>query len=362
MLSKVIRLLPWKIVGPHLLRSFIYNLIKDDKDRYAQLLRYLLKDRAFLDPLLKKLSPNIGELRLLQCTFQYVGLIRPHHPASKILSNLNDEARLTPEDYSKIRELLVENLPIIHQKLDERINQQNLVRRCGLLYPAVCLASNLLGNSRIGLIDIGTSAGFLLGLDKYSYNYGPRGKYGDLRSPVQISFDVSGAELPDLSSPPEITKRIGIDLTPVDLKDADALAWSRSFVLDKPEELECFDKAIEVVKRLSRTIYSDNVLQVFPKLVNEIPIDSNPLLITSMVVGHFESRDREKFKKMVSKAGKSRNLAWLSLEFWNSKRKGLTELKLTISKGGIEQEYILAYTKAMDGAGPHFIWLGKDYN
>lgn len=79
-------------------------------------------------------------------------------------------------------------------------------------------------------IEVGASAGLLLRFDRYGYNLGGH-RFGDPDSPVQIAAEWRGAvAVPDLDALPPLANTTGVDLRPLDARDADDLRWLEALV------------------------------------------------------------------------------------------------------------------------------------
>src|SRR5882724_8290734 len=97
-----------------------------------------------------------------------------------------------------------------------RRTQTNEVGRCAVLLAA-------LPPGPLALVEVGSSAGLCLLLDRFHYELGAA-RLGPASSPVHLRCAVAGpAPLP--SELPTIAWRRGLDLQPVDVRDAEAAAW-----------------------------------------------------------------------------------------------------------------------------------------
>jgi hypothetical protein len=97
------------------------------------------------------------------------------------------------------------------------------------------------GYRPLSLIEVGTSAGLNLHWDRYQHHYHfPSGKWlqwGDNASPVRLATEVRGeVPLPSIPSDLSVAWRLGIDLKPIDISNANAMLWLRALIF--PEHLE----------------------------------------------------------------------------------------------------------------------------
>ena len=89
--------------------------------------------------------------------------------------------------------------------------------------PIMLLAPGQVGRAGwLSLVELGCSAGLNLFPDRYRYRYGAAPEIGEPDSPVLLSVECRGERKPPVpSAMPRIERRIGIDLSPIDL-NADA--------------------------------------------------------------------------------------------------------------------------------------------
>ena len=104
----------------------------------------------------------------------------------------------------------------------------NETGRCPVLYPAVAEAARRAGANAVGLIDVGCSAGLNLNVDRVGITYSNGQSLGDPSSPVQLAASIVGDRPVPARAMPEVVARIGVDLDPVDVTDADSTRWLRA--------------------------------------------------------------------------------------------------------------------------------------
>src|SRR5215813_1045805 len=106
--------------------------------------------------------------------------------------------------------------------------RNNETGRCAVLYPAIAEAARRVGANAVGLIDVGCSAGLNLNVDRVGVTYSNGQSLGDPSSPVQLSSSIVGKRLVPMKAMPEVVARVGVDLDPVDVTDADDARWLRA--------------------------------------------------------------------------------------------------------------------------------------
>lgn len=122
------------------------------------------------------------------------------------------------------------NADAVVAECSARSLQTNEPQRCAALLPALHRIAG-----PIALLELGASGGLCLYPDRYAYRYRGHDRLVELgESAVVLDVDVRGA-VPDVSLP-QIVWRAGIDLQPLDVREADDRAWLEGLVW--PEERE----------------------------------------------------------------------------------------------------------------------------
>jgi hypothetical protein len=121
------------------------------------------------------------------------------------------------DNAGRFGEFVIDRWADLSQLMTERSTQTNEAARTATFLP---LLARLQGP--LTLIEVGASAGLCPYPDRYSisYNGGPP----LTASPVEIPVTTTGA-VPIPARLPTIATRIGIDLNPLDVNDAQDLAW-----------------------------------------------------------------------------------------------------------------------------------------
>lgn len=114
---------------------------------------------------------------------------------------------------------------------------------------SVCLAPGFLIVARrtelpLRCLEIGASAGLNQNWDRYRYELGAAGAWGDPRSPVRLGAEWSGAN-PPFEVEAKVAERRGCDQNPIDVRDPDQAFRLKSYVWpDQAERLARLDGAI----------------------------------------------------------------------------------------------------------------------
>lgn len=134
-------------------------------------------------------------------------------------------------------------------------------------------------DENLALVEVGPSAGLNLLWDRYGYDYGAAGQWGDLDSPVRIESAVRAGNPPLPDETPPVASRVGIDLNPLDVTDPDDARWLRSLVWPEHDERHrVLANAIDAARRTPPDIREGDALELLPEVVAEIP-DDRPVCV-----------------------------------------------------------------------------------
>ena len=218
--------------------------------------------------------------------------------------------------------------------LRERSTQTNEIRRC----VALRLGLEHVQRRRPGplaLVEVGASAGLNLRFDRYRYRltgidahdaHDVRDAHdapGDAASPVAVSCDVrggasgaSGAGV--LGEVPAVTRRLGIDRDPIDLRDADARAWLEAFIW--PEDVDglaVLRSAVALALAtpdLAASVVPGDATADTARLLAELPGDEPVAVFTASLLSYLSADARAAFVAQLDEAAACRPVAWVFAE------------------------------------------------
>lgn len=189
--------------------------------------------------------------------------------------------------------------------------QTNEVGRCALFVPALGLVETEVGP--LALIDVGTSAGLNLQLDRFRYHYSPGGHLG-APSPVVLECGVRG-EVPIPHRLPTISSRIGIDRSPVDVTDPDRARWLLACVWpDQPDRFHRLAAAIDIAATNPVAVHRGDAVQAVGSAVRSQGQLAHPVVINSWVLNYLPESRRREYVAELDRAGRHHDLTWISAE------------------------------------------------
>ena len=186
--------------------------------------------------------------------------------------------------------------------------------RCAVLYPSIAEAARRVGADTVGLIDVGCSAGLNLLVDRVGITYSNGQSLGDPSSPVQLSSSVVGDRPLPTRAMPDVVARVGVDIDPVDVTDADA-RWLRACLPpDQPERAARLDAELALAATAPPLLVRGNAIEVLPDAVAHVPADALPVVLTTWSLSRFPVESRLRFLRLLEDAAVGRAVAWVSAE------------------------------------------------
>ena len=187
--------------------------------------------------------------------------------------------------------------------------------RCTVLYPAIAEAARRAGAEAIGLIDVGCSAGLNLNVDRVGITYGNGQSLGDPSSPVQQSSSIVGNRPVPTRAIPEVAARVGIDLDPLDVTDAEDVRWLRACLWpDQVEQAARLEAEIALAATAPPLLLRGDAVEVMPDAFARVPADALPVVTTTWALSRFPLESRLRFLHRLDEAAAGRAVAWVSAE------------------------------------------------
>jgi hypothetical protein len=187
--------------------------------------------------------------------------------------------------------------------------------RCAVLYPAIAEAARRAGAHAVGLIDVGCGAGLNLNVDRVGISYSNGQSLGDPSSPVQMSSSLVGDRPIPARPMPEVVARVGVDLDPVDVTDADDARWLRACLWpDQPERAASLEAEIALAATAPPLLLRGDAVEVLPDAFARVPADAMPVVTTTWALSHFPLERRLRFLHRLDEAAAGRAVTWVSAE------------------------------------------------
>lgn len=201
-------------------------------------------------------------------------------------------ASATP--YAPFREFLLAHWAAFAAAAATRRTQTNEVGRCA---PLVAALERIPGP--IALLEVGASAGLCLLPDRYGYRFRDGVLLGS-GSPV-LDCDVDG---PAPTTLPDIRWRLGIDLHPLDVRDAEDRRWLESLIpLDRPDRRARLAAALDTARVDPPRVIAGDALDDLPRAAAAAPPGLTLVVASLGTLVYLPPRARAAFPDAVAALG-----------------------------------------------------------
>jgi hypothetical protein len=305
-----------------------------------------------LQALAGEARPEQPRANILFAAVHFLLLRGMDDPLRRHCPDLNGGVRLADEDpfplfaafCARHREAL---LPLIRT----RVTNTNEVARSAVLNAGFREVARAAGEP-LRLIEMGPSAGLNMIWDRYRVRY-RRGDETFLTdvpdARLTLDCELRGERIPPLGPAPKISGRVGLELNPVDLSNADDRDWLRALVWpDRVERLARLEAALAVYQDVRPDIRVGDALELLPDALARVPAGETACVYHSFVIYQFSAEMRRAFYDMLAVAGLRREVWCLRFEGQGNNE---NPLSLWRYRDGAREERVLAR------AHPHGAWL-----
>lgn len=325
---------------------------------YARLAAGVADDPALLELVRHAPPPQRLPVLLFACV-HWMLLTQPGHELARWYPGLSDRPEVS-DPFPAFRSFCLEHRVELVELLGTRSTQTNEVGRCSLVLPWAAQVADEL-DAPLVLVDVGTSAGLTLGIDRYRYRYEPEGVTVGDPSPVSLTCGLRGA-VPVPRGLPVVAARIGLDRDPVDLDDPDAIAWLRACVWpDQLDRARTLRSAIEVVRELRPEIRTADAVDGIAPILDEYVTVGHRVVTTTWMLNYLTGGERRRFMDRLDEVGTAGDLTWILAESpaltaelgidHDPTRADLTHVVVVTWRGGHREQRTVAT------AHPHGYWM-----
>lgn len=279
----------------------------------------------------------------------------PIHPLSRYYPTLGGSDGADAETWPMFRAFLLERADKARALIESRRVQTNDVQRAAPLYPAVTMAAKQAGTA-IALLEVGCSAGLLLGLDRFGYRYqcdgGEQFIAGPAKTPVGLHCAVvngPGARFAKPAKKLVVGARAGLDAAPIDADDEDELAWLEACVwADHPERARLLRTAAGAQRRNPPEMIRGDAVDDLASAASTLPAELPLVVLTSHTLPYLDDTRRREFVAALAELARARPTWWISEEPYET---GLNQLvpgrdELSYERTG---QCVLGFTRWVDG-------------
>jgi hypothetical protein len=219
-----------------------------------------------------------------------------------------------------------------------RHTQTNEARRCASLLPAIWETPA----REFHLIDVGTSAGLNLMIDKYRYRWD--GVEWGPTSPVILESTVRGR--PPAPKPTVVLSRTGLDLNPLDPSDPDDRRWLESLIWpEQADRRRRLRAALEMYRPETIELIAGDAVRTLGTALARLP-EEPVVVMHSFALNQFGTEQRQAIDDQLDEARAVRPVWRVSMELldWGDEAP-----KLTVDDGSGPQ--------VIGQAHPHGEWV-----
>lgn len=295
-----------------LFRQFAVNTAQDRSPLYTALANAIARDQELL-ALSAHAKRGQPPPNMLFAAVHFLLLGAPDQPLARYYASINPAPAPPEEAFPLFKSFCRDHAAPIRALVAERLVQTAEVARAAAFLPGITRIAAIAGEP-LGMIEIGAGAGFNLLLDHYGYDFGRAGDVGADEPLLLLECEAKGSKLPPLpSGMPRIGTRIGIDLHPVDLENADDRRWQEALVWpDMVERLARLRQVIDIARHHRPRVVKGDALSLLPELLREI---TGPVCVVhSIVLYQWHQQQRDVLHDMLLGASAERVIHRLGLE------------------------------------------------
>ncbi len=240
---------------------------------------------------------------------QYLLIRRPGHPLAEFYPSLTERPRPVEDIDPVFSRFLLEHEGELVAIGRERHTQTNEARRCVALLPAIWAGAR----DAFHLVDIGTSAGLNLALDRYHYRWGDYLEWGP-ESTVSLDAGLRGSAPVPRSI--QVLSRVGLDLYPMDPDDPEDRDWLEALVWPEAKERRTrLREALRVTQGLPIELVAGDAVETLASVLDRLPAGAPAVVMNSFTFNQLTTEEREEIEEIVREARLERPLhrVWLEL-------------------------------------------------
>lgn len=171
------------------------------------------------------------------------------------------------------------------------------------------------------LIELGPSAGLNLNFDRYAYRFKDAAgrRIGDYWAPSALTIECQLADetAPQLGpAPPPVAGRIGLELNPVDLANADDRDWLRALVWpERTDRMARLAAALEIARDHPPTILEGDAIDLLAPALQRAPSKAAICVVHTAFAYQLPPQKRADIDAILAEAGRTLSLFRLFMEW-----------------------------------------------
>jgi hypothetical protein len=241
------------------------------------------------------------------------------HSLKRFYGTVGGEVSADREDpFPEFRDFVLSHCESVERLIATRVTNTNEIGRSALLHPGFrAIASEV--ERPLSLIEVGPSAGLNMIWDSFGVRYRKDGAVTtsiNENAPLIIECELRGDHRPPTDPAPLIAGRVGLELNPVDLANADDRDWLRALIWpNQVARLERLDRAIELFAAHKPPIKAGDALTLLPDALAAVPPTDTPCVYHTIAIYQFSRAMRQELEDILTVAGLRRPVWRLSFEY-----------------------------------------------
>jgi hypothetical protein len=306
------------------LRRFAEEEAAPESPLYAHLASASAEDDDVAG-LLTAAPPQQARATLLLAAVHRLVIAEPVSDLAHYYPTVGGDCGVDATTWPTFRSFVLDRADRVRQIVTSRTTQTNEVRRAALLFPAMARVAKEVGGP-VGLLEVGASAGLLLGVDRYGYRYqvenGDQVAAGPAKATVVLNSVLSlaaGAQRPTLPKSLKVGAKVGLDRSPVDVADDEQLAWLEACVwADQPERIRLLNQAALAQAKDKPLFVSGDAVDDLRAAADRVPAELPLIVFNSHALTYLPAPRRADFVAAVAELAAARPLWWISQEDYHA--------------------------------------------
>ncbi|MGE0384471.1 MAG: DUF2332 domain-containing protein [Gammaproteobacteria bacterium] len=294
-----------------LMGHWAYTLACHDSFLEAALCEHLAADDELLG-IAMGVRPGQHMGYMLFNSVQYLLGLHPDEPLAAWYPSYAAHPKPREDAWPVFREFCLRRRAELAHLLATRTVQTTAADRANFVMLGLAWIARRVGEP-LSVIEIGSSAGLCLQFDRYRYRTPDGRVIGPADSPVTLELRLRNGFMPAPAAVPRVAWRAGVDLAPVDARDADARRWIEASIFPEwIEERARLRAALELAAARPLRIERGDALEALPSLMAET---SGPLvLFHSCCVIYWPREAVQRLHAMLREASRARPIHVLGIE------------------------------------------------
>ncbi|MFC7687117.1 DUF2332 domain-containing protein [Ureibacillus sp. GCM10028918] len=333
----------------------IFQQFAEKEAKGSSQLYYFLSKRVVEDldlmEIIREIPASQPKPNLFFASMQYL-LSKTENPLREYYPSFTKNPLPIEDSFELFKEFALKHKNHLIKLFHSKLVQTNEVRRAAYLYPLFLRISEKT-NKPLTLIEIGTSAGLLLCLDAYNYEYAEENKslkIENLQDSILIQSENRGNQLPSyIHSKLKINNRFGIDLNIVDLNNQEEYEWMLALIWpEHSDRRKQFNEASQIANNIKKDMFEGDLLKRLPHIIKSSKPENQIVLFHTHVANQFPAQLKKDFLELLDELSYTRSIYHVYNNMFDANLH-----QDFIKDGKVIEELIL---KSPDGHGKWFYW------